>query len=74
MNSKLHSKKWWRGVNVMKTREGNSVIVSEHELAILRLFSLRSIFILAGEIRSLSACLARSPSVIVWRALSVSRG
>ena len=37
----------------MKMREGSSVIVSEHELTILRPFSLRSISILAGEIRSL---------------------
>jgi hypothetical protein len=58
----------------MKMREGSSVIVSEHELTIVRPFSLRSISILAGEIRSLCTCLARSPSVIVQRASAISRG
>jgi hypothetical protein len=48
----------------MKTG-GSSDIVSDHELAILGPFLLGSISILAGEIRSLSACRAPSPSVIV---------
>jgi hypothetical protein len=36
----------------MEMGEGSSVTVSDHEFAILRPFSFRSISILAGEIRS----------------------